>query len=239
MGAIAVKKLVHKFGETVVLDEFTETFYDGELYVLMGASGSGKTTLLKDIAGLGFMPGGKIEVNGQSIYKFSQKKMLDYHMHSGFVFQNSALIGNMSIRENLTLYYQYHTAMPDEEIMPILNRFLHYVGFADDLNARPNALSTGEKMLINIVRAISHDPEYLFWDSPLANLDPIYGRKVKNIITDLKKKKKTMILVTNDAEFAFSVADTIGIIQNGRIVDRGTPDEIRRSTVDITQRLIG
>jgi ABC-type multidrug transport system ATPase subunit len=238
MGSISIKKVLMKFDNNIVIDNLDEEIYDGELYALIGSSGSGKTTLLKIIAGLALINGGEVLVNGKNILKFSQNQMLDYHKICGFVFQNSALISNMSIYENLSLYYNYHTNMTEKEIYEKIKYFLDYVGYNDDLTYRPNVLSFGEKMLINIIRAIFHNPEFIFWDNPLASLDSIYQRKVKNIIIDLKKQKKTMVLVTNDFDFAFSVADKVGVLAAGKILESGTPDEIRSSRLKFTKELI-
>jgi ABC-type multidrug transport system ATPase subunit len=238
MGSIYIKNVLLKYDNNPVIDNLSVEIYDGELFALIGSSGSGKTTLLKIIAGLALINSGAVEVNGKNIIKFSQKQMLDYHKICGFVFQNSALISNMSIYENLSLYYNYHTDMTEKEIYEKIKYYLDYVGYSNDLTFRPNVLSFGEKMLINIVRAVFHNPEFIFWDNPLASLDTIYQRKVKNIIVDFKKQKKTMVLVTNDFDFAFSVADKVGVLVAGKILESGTPDEIKNSRLKFTRELI-
>lgn len=239
MGSIIIKNLNIRYEDNLILNNINEYFQDAQLYGLIGSSGSGKTTLLKAIAGLLIINEGSIEVNGRNIVKASQRRMLDYHKNCGFVFQNSALISNMSIYENLALYYQYHTDMTDKEIYTRIKYYLDYTGFTDDISRRPTALSLGEKMLINIIRAISHEPEYIFWDNPLPNLDISTQRKVKQIITDLKKQGKTMVLVSNDSKFVLSVADKVGILTFGKIIESGTPEEVERSDIDLTKELLG
>lgn len=239
MGSLFIKNLLMKYDSTVILDHLNETISDGEVYVLLGGSGSGKTTLLKVIAGLSLVQGGEVTLKGKNLLKYSQRQMLDYHKHCGFVFQNSALISNMSIYENLSLYYNYHTDWTEKQIYENIKKYLDYVGFEDDLTLRPGQLSIGERMLVNIVRAISHDPEFIFWDNPLASIDNIYQKKVKNIIQDLKRQRKTMVLVTGDFDFGFSIADKVGVLSEGKIVESGSPDEIRNSQLRITRELIG
>ncbi len=238
MGSIYIKDVTLKYNKTVVIDKLTERISEGESYVILGLSGSGKTTLLKIAAGLSLVASGEVEVNGKNILRYSQHQMLEYHKSCGFVFQNSALISNMSIYENLSLYFNYHTKLSEKEIYEKIKIYLDYAGFDNDLSQRPNILSTGEKMLINIVRAISHEPEYIFWDSPMSNLDTHYQNRVKNIISDFKKQKKTMVLATGDIDFALSISDKIGILQKGRIIESGTPDEIKNSKYSPTLEFI-
>jgi phospholipid/cholesterol/gamma-HCH transport system ATP-binding protein len=238
MGEIYLKDVTLKFGKTVVIDKLTERFPEGEVYVILGLSGSGKTSLLKIAAGLSLINSGSVEVNGKNILRYNQLQMLDYHRCCGFVFQNSALISNMSIYENLSLYYNYHTDLSEKEIYQKIKKYLDYTGFDNDISQRPGIFSTGEKMLINIVRAVSHEPEFIFWDSPLSNLDSHYQKRVKNIIEDFKKQKKTMILATGDVDYAFSVADKIGILKKGRIIESGTPEEIKNSKFSPTREFI-
>ncbi|MGA2142399.1 MAG: ABC transporter ATP-binding protein [Brevinematales bacterium] len=238
MANIYIKDVTVRFNKSVVIDKLTERLSDGDFYVMLGLSGSGKTTLLKIIAGLAFVSSGSVEIGGENIVKYSQRQMLDYHRCCGYVFQNAALISNMSIYENLSLYYNYHTDLSEKDIYLKIKKFLDYVGFDNDISQRPNILSAGEKMLVNIVRAISHEPEYIFWDSPLSNLDTHYQNRVKKIILDFKKQKKTMVLATGDIDFAFSIADKIGILQKGRIIESGTPGDIKNSNYSPTREFI-
>ena len=239
MGNINIKSLTVKYDNNTVLDSVSEKIKNGELYVILGPAGSGKSTLLKSIAGLNLAQGGSIELDGKNILAFNQQHMLDYHKECGFVFQNAALISNMSIYENLSLYYNYHTKMTEKEIYERLKPFLDMVGFEDDLSLRPSTLSTGEKILVGVVRAISHDPKYIFWDNPLALLDAVGQKRIRQLIEDMKKKKKTMVMVTNDSDFAMRVADRIGILHKGKFIESGTPAEIRASRDKVTRELLG
>ncbi len=238
MGSIYVKDVVLRYDKKTIIDKLTERIPDGEVYVIMGLSGGGKTSLLKIIAGLALVNSGSVEVNGRNIFRYSQGQMLEYHRHCGFVFQNSALISNMSIYENLSLYYKYHTDFKEKEIYEKIKKYLDYTGFDNDLSLRPNTISTGERMLINIVRAVSHEPEFIFWDNPLSNLDTHYRNRIKNIIVDFKKEKRTMVIATGDIDFAFTIADKIGILNRGKIVESGTPEEIKSSDYGPTKEIL-
>ncbi len=238
MGSIYIKDVTMKYANASVIDNLTERISDGEFYAILGISGSGKTTLLKIAAGLSLITSGVVEVDGKNIFKYSQKQMLDYHRCCGFVFQNSALISNMSIYENLSLYYNYHTDLSEKDIYQKIKKYLDYVGFDNDISQRPNILSTGEKMLINIIRAVSHEPDFIFWDSPLSNLDTHYQNRIRKIIMDFKNQKKTMIMATGDTDFAFSIADRIGILKKGKIIESGTTEEIKNSKYSMTREFI-
>jgi len=238
MGKIVIKNLSVYLSDNIILDRIFETIEDGEFYVLLGESGSGKTTFLKAIAGLLFKPKGIVEVDGENIYSFNQKKMLKYHTKCGFVFQNSSLISNMSIYDNLALYFRYNTNLSEKEIERKIYEKLELVHFTDDLNQRPAASSIGEKMLVNIVRAIIHNPDYVYFDNPFANLDYVKKEIVKNIILDLKKMKKTIVLVTSDTKFALENADKIGILCQGSILESGNPDYIKNTKYSYTKNLI-
>ncbi len=229
MVTIEIDNLTVKFEDYFVLNNITEYISKGEIFCIFGPTGSGKTTLLKSIVGLVFPYSGKVLIEGKNIFKFSQKNMLEFHKNCGFVFQNAALISNLSIYENLSLYYNYHTNMKEKEIYEISSYYLNLFNFDNDLSLRPSSLSIGEKMIVNIVRAISHDPDYLFFDNPFASLDVTNQRKVKNIIYEMKEKNKTVIVVTNDSKTLFEIADRIAILDEGVIIERGEKKDILNS----------
>ncbi len=230
MVTIEIKDLSVKFEDYFVLKNVNDYISKGEIYCIFGPTGSGKTTFLKTIVGLVFPHSGKVYIEGKNLFKFSQKQMLDFHKNCGFVFQNAALISNLSIYENLSLYYNYHTNMKEKEIYEISNYYLKQFNFDNDLSLRPASLSMGEKMIVNIVRAISHDPAYLFFDNPFASLDIINQRKVKKLILDMKENNKTIVVVTNDAKTIYEMADKIAIIEEGVIIEKGSKEEVFNTT---------
>ncbi len=239
MGKIVLDKVTVCFDGMFALDGVSGVVEDGEIFVIIGSSGSGKSTLLKAIAGLQWGTEGKIFVDGEDITRYTKSAMLDYHRRSGYVFQNAALISNMSIYDNLALYYRYHTDMSEDDIRVIISDMLTLFDLKDDLNNRPNTLSTGERIIVGIVRAISHDPEYVFWDEPLANLDSVATRRIEDLILGLKEQGKTMIIVTHDIKFAFRMADHIGILSEGKLIESGTSDEIQSSKKKEVLDLLG
>jgi ABC-type multidrug transport system ATPase subunit len=222
-----------------VLEKINETISKGCLYYLMGTAGSGKSSFLKVINGLFMDIEGSVIVSGQSIYNLNPKKMLEYHKQNSFVFQNSALINNMTIIENLSLYYNYHTSLTKEEIIEKIDPYLELFEIdRKKLYERPYFLSTGQRMLFGIIRALLEDCKTLFWDEPIANLDQIERNKVKKIIKDKNRQGKTVILVSNDWEFGLSVADHVGVLHNGRLIYSEPPQIIRKSKDHIIRSLI-
>ncbi|MDH4261503.1 MAG: ATP-binding cassette domain-containing protein [Spirochaetia bacterium] len=222
-----------------VLSNISETIESGSLYYLMGTAGSGKSSFLKVINGLFMEIEGEVIVNGENIYNYGQKKMLEYHKENSFVFQNSALISNMTILENLSLYYNYHTKLTKNEIIEKINPYMKLFEIEQGkLYDRPYYLSTGQRMLFGIIRALLEDCKTIFWDEPISNLDQIERNKVKKIIKEKKSQGKTIILVSNDWEFGLSVADHVGVLHNGRLIHSEAPEKIRKSKDHVIKSLI-
>jgi ABC-type multidrug transport system ATPase subunit len=145
----------------------------------------------------------------------------------------------MTVLENLSLFYNYHTNLKTKEILEKIDPYLKLFNIQPEkLLDRPHFLSTGERMLFNIIRAMLEDSDFFFWDEPIANLDMIERNKVKRLIKDKKAHGKTSILVTNDWQFGLSVADKAGVLHKGKLIFSDTPDKIQNSTDTIIKSLI-
>jgi len=222
-----------------VLENINETIEKGSLYYLMGTAGSGKSSFLKVINGLFMEIEGTVIAGGENVYDLSPKSMLEYHKKNSFVFQNSALINNMTILENLSLFYNYHTSLSQEEIIEKINPYMDLFSIErNKLYERPNFLSTGQRMLFNIIRALLEDCDTLFWDEPISNLDQVERNKVKKIIKEKSRQGKTIILVTNDWEFGLSIAHNVGVLHNGRLIHSDSPEKILKSKDPVIKSLI-
>ncbi len=236
---IELINLSMKIGETVILNNINERINSGECYCLLGTSGSGKSSLLKAINGLAPYVQGEVVVDGENIYAYSQVEMLNYHRRCGFVFQNAALLSNMSVMENLVLGFRYHSELSESQITQrVLPELEYYDMNTNLLNQQPSFLSAGEKMISCIIRAHLKQPSYFFWDEPLSSLDHIYQSKVKQRMIEMKQKGITMILVTNRAGLAFELADRIGILDKGQLIASATPEEIQKETHETVQILL-
>lgn len=227
-----------RLGDCQVLNRIHLGIEAGELLAVVGPSGCGKTSFLKVVSGLAYPDSGTVLYEGDAVHDFSKTRMLSYHEKSGFVFQNAALVGNMSIYENLALYHIYHSDLQEGEIRRRIQELVDQFHFTDDLNNRPSSLSTGERMVVSIMRAIAHEPEFVFWDEPLVNLDNYMTRKVKALMKDLQSRGVTQILATYDGRVALELADRIAVMDTGRILEVGTPSELSSNPDEMIRHIL-
>jgi phospholipid/cholesterol/gamma-HCH transport system ATP-binding protein len=237
MNGIELHNVTYRVGEVTIIDNFSEFIPEGSIYCLIGSSGSGKTSLIKIINGLVMSIEGAVLVNGDNIYTLKPQPMLDYHRQCGLVFQNSGLISNMTVFENLSLPFEYHSDLKKQNIFDkIIPYFEEFSLSTTILSMRPAFLSSGEKTIVCIIRAMMKDPEFCFWDEP--HLDHIHQQKIKNIIIDKKRMGKTNLLVTSNTTLAMQIADKIGILHKGQLIGSGTPSEIKKNKNQTIQQLI-
>lgn len=196
----------------------------GEVVVILGPSGCGKSTLLRCINGLETIQGGQIRLDGEVISNRS-KDMHLIRQRVGMVFQSYDLFPNMSVLKNVMLGPLKAQKRDKAEVMQQAEKLLDRVGLLDKKNAYPRQLSGGQKQRVAIVRALCMNPEVLLFDEVTAALDPEMVREVLDVMMDLAKEKRTMLIVTHQLEFARAVADRIVFIDGGTIVEEATPEE--------------
>ena len=196
----------------------------GEIFVIMGPSGSGKTVLLKHLIGLEAPDAGEILIEGQPIQ--SPEVMSKYRM--AMVFQSGALLNSLSVGENVGLYLTEHRLKPREEIARIVAEKLEVVGLKNSEEKMPNELSGGMKKRVAIARALVSEPQLILYDEPTSELDPLSAVVIAEEIVNLKNRiGVTSLVVSHDRDLAFGVADRIAVINEGRILTIGTPDEVK------------
>src|SRR5476649_1750714 len=155
------------------------------------------------------------------------------------VFQSGALLGSLTVGENVGLYLSEHRLKSPEEIQKIVAEKLEAVGLKDVTDKMPNELSGGMKKRVAIARALASEPQLILYDEPTSELDPLSAVVIGEEILDLKNQIcVTSIVVSHDRELAFGVADRIAIINEGRIVTVGTPDEVKRFNDPLVQRFL-
>jgi len=207
----------------------------GEIFVIMGPSGSGKSVLLRHIIGLEEPDSGEILIDGQSIQ--SPELMDKYRL--AMVFQSGALLNSLSVGENVGLYLAEHQLKPPNEIARIAAEKLEVVGLKGTEDKFPNELSGGMKKRVAIARALVIDPQLILYDEPTSELDPLSAVLIAEEVVALRARTDvTSIIVSHDREFAFGVANRIGVIDNGVIVAVGTPDEVRRNPDEVIQKFL-
>ncbi len=196
----------------------------GEVVVILGPSGCGKSTLLRCINGLETIQGGQIRLDGEVISNRS-KDMHLIRQRVGMVFQSYDLFPNMSVLKNVMLGPLKAQKRDKAEVMQQAEKLLDRVGLLDKKDAYPRQLSGGQKQRVAIVRALCMNPEVLLFDEVTAALDPEMVREVLDVMMDLAKEKRTMLIVTHQMEFARAVADRIVFIDGGTIVEEASPEE--------------
>lgn len=227
---IELKSFSYARAGTEILAEVSIAFREGETSVLMGGAGSGKSSLLKAAAGLVAPDSGELFYRGVRFDRLGQAGEREFRRKSGFVFQDAALWANQSLYENLALPLRVHEpSLSGTEIERAVRRAAEIVGFEEGLGSRPAELSTGERRLIGLARALVLDPELLFLDEPAASLDEEAADRVCAIITGLRARRRTLVLVTGRVDFAQRLADSIGVLKGGRLVAWGRyADMVRR-----------
>ena len=232
---VQVRGLRKSFDGQEVLKGIDLEIKPGEIFVIMGPSGSGKSVLLKHIIGLDPPDGGEILINGESI----QTPEIAAKYHMAMVFQSGALLGSLTVGENVGLYLTEHRLKSPEEIQKIVAEKLEAVGLKDVTDKMPNELSGGMKKRVAIARALASEPQLILYDEPTSELDPLSAVVIGEEILELKKQiHVTSIVVSHDRELAFGVADRIAVISEGRIIVVGTPDEVKKFNDPLVQKFL-
>jgi len=219
---VEVQGLNKYFGPKHVLRDLTLTVEPGETFVIFGPSGCGKSVLLKHITGLLVPDSGRILVDGEEFRAGAGGRRFRMAM----VFQSSALFNSLSVGENVGLWLKEHRICGPDEIARIVGEKLALVGLAGTERSMPAELSGGMRKRVAIARALAIDPHLILYDEPTAGLDPVLTEQIGTVIADLKKLRITAIVVTHDLNLAAAVADRLGMIHEGRLIETGTPDQI-------------
>jgi phospholipid/cholesterol/gamma-HCH transport system ATP-binding protein len=236
---ITIKNVYKNFNNKKVLEDINLEIQPGEIMVIMGPSGCGKSTLLRLLIGLLKPTSGEIWVDGQEIGQMSEDELNEVRKKMGMVFQYSALFDFLSVGENVAFGLRQHTDMTDEDIMKTVSRRLKMVGLADYENVMPSELSGGMKKRVSLARAIAVDPSIVLYDEPTAGLDPIMATVIDRLIASCRARLGiTSVVVTHHMDSAFKIADRMAMINEGKIIEVGTPEQIKNSTNPIVQQFI-
>ena len=222
---IHVDKLEKHFGSLGVLKNITVDICEGEVVCVIGPSGSGKSTFLRCLNRLETASSGEIVVDG---YRINDKKLNINKVREniGMVFQHFNLFANMNVIENLMLAPVDLKKATKEEARENAMKLLETVGLADKAESYPSQLSGGQKQRVAIARALAMNPDIMLFDEPTSALDPEMVGEVLAVMKDLAKNGMTMVVVTHEMGFAREVADRVLFIDEGIILEEGTPEEI-------------
>jgi phospholipid/cholesterol/gamma-HCH transport system ATP-binding protein len=211
-----------------ILDSIRMDVFRGETLVILGGSGSGKSTLLRLMIGNVKCDGGDIIAFGESLGKMTPKELDDYRKSVGVLFQSGALYNSMTIADNVALPLREHSNLSEEIIEIVVKMKLEQVGLRQHAEKLPSMISGGMKKRAGLARAIALDPKVLFYDEPSAGLDPVTSAEIDQLIIDLNKKMGvTSVVVTHEMDSAFRIADRMVLLDRGKFIADGTPDEMR------------
>ena len=222
---IKTEGLEKAFGKVQVLKGITTEIHKGEVVVIIGPSGSGKSTFLRTLNLLEEPTGGKIYFEGVDIT--DPKININKHRQKmGMVFQQFNLFPHMTVLKNMTLAPMKLLKLSKTDAEKRATELLDRVGLADRANAYPNQLSGGQKQRVAIVRALCMQPDVMLFDEPTSALDPEMVGEVLGVMKKLAEDGMTMAVVTHEMGFAREVADRVLFIDEGIIMEEGTPEEI-------------
>ncbi|WP_195986788.1 amino acid ABC transporter ATP-binding protein [Clostridium sp. D53t1_180928_C8] len=222
---IHVNNLYKSFGKNDVLKGIDEHIEKGEVVVVIGPSGSGKSTFLRCLNLLEEPTSGQIIFEGNDI----TDKKVDINKireKMGMVFQQFNLFPHKTVLQNLTIAPVKVKGISKEQAEKKAMELLERVGLTDKAKAYPSSLSGGQKQRIAIARALAMEPDVMLFDEPTSALDPEMVGEVLSVMKDLAKEGMTMVVVTHEMGFAREVGDRILFMDNGNIVEQGTPEEI-------------
>lgn len=223
---IKVNHLKKSFGKNVVLKDLNEEVSQGEVVVVIGPSGSGKSTFLRCLNLLEEPTDGEVVFEGTALTGLKEKEMNQLRQKMGMVFQQFNLFPHKTAKENLTIAPVKSKGVNQMEADNKAEKLLNQVGLGDKVDAYPASLSGGQQQRVAIARALAMDPDVMLFDEPTSALDPEMVGEVLKVMKDLAKSGMTMVVVTHEMGFAREVADRVLFMDDGHIVEQGTPELI-------------
>ena len=221
---LTVEHLIKAYGETPVLDDISFAVKPGEVIVVVGPSGCGKSTLLRCLNGLEPTQGGRVRLGNETV-AYGGKNLTPLRQRIGMVFQSYELFPHLTVLDNILLAPTKVQKRPKADVQKEAEALLERVGLLAKKNSYPRELSGGQKQRVAIVRALCMHPEILLFDEVTAALDPEMVREVLDVMMDLAKNGRTMIIVTHEMQFARAIADRVVFLDGGKIVEEAPPKD--------------
>ncbi|MCE9597411.1 MAG: ATP-binding cassette domain-containing protein [Spirochaetia bacterium] len=232
----AVKKA---FGSREILRGVDIEIRKGETMVLLGGSGTGKSVSIRHIIGLLEPDEGNVYIDGIKMNGARKRVRQQLRSRMGVLFQSGALINWLSVYDNVALPLRELQLAPPKEIDRIVREKLQWLGLTPAMNLLPSNISGGMKKRVGVARALTTQPEIILYDEPTSGLDPVMSQVLNELNNKLRKELGvTQVVVTHDMNSAYTIADRITFLYQGKVRLVATPDEIRNSTDPIVQQFI-
>lgn len=236
---IKVENLHKSFGEQHVLKGINLIAKEGKITFIIGKSGSGKSVLLKHILGLIKPDKGSVFINGRNIVDANRKELTEIRKHFGVMFQNVALFDSMTVFENVAFPLVEHTKLKMDKVARLVEEKLELVGLRGIENKMPSELSGGMQKRVGLARALILNPKILLFDEPTTGLDPVICDSVDEMILETQRKLNlTCLVISHDIPATFKLADYVAMLHEGKIVEYGTPEELKVSNNDLVKEFL-
>jgi phospholipid/cholesterol/gamma-HCH transport system ATP-binding protein len=240
--SLEIKKLTKQFGERRVLNEIDLHIPEGEILFILGKSGTGKSVLLKNIVGLLKPDGGEIWLDKQEISGLSEDQYFPIRKKCGMVFQHPALFDSLTVFDNVAFGLRRHfPELSEDDVSERVMRFLSLVNLSGRGVEKklPPHISYGMQKRVSLARTVAIEPRYLLFDEPTTGLDPVTTNAINRLIMALSRKlKTTSIVVSHDMHCALEIADRIAVLDQGKVLALGTPQELRQSQVPLVREFL-
>ena len=228
---IRIRGIEKAFGDHQVLRGVDLDVDRGKINIIIGGSGQGKSVLMKHLMGLLKPDAGHIWVDGEDVVPLDDYQLNRVRLNFGMSFQYSALFDSLTVEENVAFPLIEHTKKSRAEIKQLVRTRLNSLGLKNIEQKYPSELSGGMRKRVGLARALVLEPKILLYDEPTTGLDPVATKNVDDMIRDISKETGvTSIVISHDMASTFRVGDRISMLSEGKIIESGTPDQIRSST---------
>jgi len=236
---VHLENVVLRYGDKTVLDGIDLKVMPKDRLVVLGQSGGGKSTMLRLILGILRPTAGCVRYRHIEVQRLRRNKLNLLRSRIGMVYQYSALISSMTVRENLALPVEELGHKSKSEIGALIEENLALVGMTGTEDKMPSELSGGMRKRVSLARALMMRPELILFDEPSAGLDPVISSVIDEMIISLTEKTgATSVVVTHEMESAFRIASRMTMLYQGKIIEDGTPDEFRNSTNPVVHQFV-
>lgn len=234
-----LRDVTMQFEDKTVLDDLSLKVMSQDRLVILGQSGSGKSTILRLILGILYPVSGSVFFKQFEITRLPQRKLQRVRRHIGMVYQYSALLSSLTVRDNVALPLEETTDKKRKEIDRIVDEKLELVGMKDARHLLPSELSGGMRKRVSLARALVLEPELILFDEPVAGLDPVISSVIDELIITLSEKSKvTSIIVTHEMDSAFRIATRMAMLYQGKIIEEGKPEKLKQSKNPVVSQFL-